>query len=162
MMRKIFGAVLAIGLAVAPAPARAGIFCCRSKCCDCCGATFCVRQANAFSPVASGNLYLDGILPFGTCQAPCSTGCCPSNCCAPFPNCGPCGAAQAWGYGRPGMPLPGYGGYPGCATCAVPRYYPPPGMMPPYGPPAYGPPPYGPPAYAAGPYPGYPMRPPMF
>ena len=35
-------------------------FCCR-KCC-----TFCVRPYNAFSPVCSGNICLDGIYPFAS------------------------------------------------------------------------------------------------
>jgi hypothetical protein len=37
-----------------------------SGCCGC-GATFCVRQYNAFSPVCSGTVFCDGCCPFGAC-----------------------------------------------------------------------------------------------
>jgi hypothetical protein len=50
-----------------------------------CGATFCVRQYNAFSPVACGSLCLDGVAPFsagygGGCGA-CADGMCPGGFC---------------------------------------------------------------------------------
>ncbi len=35
-------------------------------CCGC-GAKFCVRQYNAFSPVCSGTVFCDGCCPFGAC-----------------------------------------------------------------------------------------------
>jgi hypothetical protein len=38
-------------------------------CCGCCGcgASFCVRQYNAFSPVCCGTVFCDGCCPFGAC-----------------------------------------------------------------------------------------------
>ncbi len=53
------------------APSFAG--CCfgllgANKCGCCgCGAKFCVRQYNAFSPVCSGTVFCDGCCPFGAC-----------------------------------------------------------------------------------------------
>jgi hypothetical protein len=40
-----------------------------TNCCGCCGcgAKFCVRQYNAFSPVCSGTVFCDGCCPFGAC-----------------------------------------------------------------------------------------------
>src|SRR5688572_5208668 len=65
----VSAALMAAALGPATDSAHAGGPYGHSKCGPC-GASFCVRQYNAFSPVASGHLYLDGVLPFGP-------GCCP-------------------------------------------------------------------------------------
>lgn len=90
-MKKLFTAAL---LALASSsflatPSFAG--CCFGlfyKHCGCCGcgANFCVRQYNAFSPVCSGTVFCDGCCPFGSggygpgfaggC-GPCAGGMCP-------------------------------------------------------------------------------------
>jgi hypothetical protein len=70
---------------------------CYSKGCCGCGAKFCVRQYNAFSPVCSGTVFCDGCCPFGS-------------------GCGPGG--YGGGYGGPGGPCAG-GMCPG-GSCGVP------------------------------------------
>ncbi len=61
-------------------------------CCGC-GAKFCVRQYNAFSPVCSGTVFCDGCCPFGAgigpgyggAGGPCAGGMCPGGGCGvPF------------------------------------------------------------------------------
>jgi hypothetical protein len=78
----------------AAVPSYAG--CCFGLCkhhCGCCGcgAKFCVRQYNAFSPVCCGTVFCDGCCPFGSCGygnggfgpgfggacGPCAGGVCP-------------------------------------------------------------------------------------
>jgi hypothetical protein len=64
-----------------------GLFPC-SSCCGC-GAKFCVRQYNAFSPVCSGTIYCDGIMPIASGLANggyggyggCAGGMCPGGAC---------------------------------------------------------------------------------
>lgn len=72
IMKKLLStAVLALVVSgVMTAPSFAG--CCFGllyKHCGCCGcgAKFCVRQYNAFSPVCSGTVFCDGCCPFGAC-----------------------------------------------------------------------------------------------
>lgn len=69
-----------------------GLFYNHCGCCGC-GAKFCVRQYNAFSPVCSGTVFCDGCTPFGPgCggggyggYGPCAGGMCPSGGCGvPF------------------------------------------------------------------------------
>src|SRR5215212_5242601 len=93
MKRLILSAILgvaALGLSAGTVQAGpCGFFGCR-KCCGC-GATFCVRQYNAFSPVCSGTLYCDGINPMGGCGIP---GGFNPNCGAmPYPSGPACGPA---------------------------------------------------------------------
>ncbi|HWG46274.1 MAG TPA: hypothetical protein VN688_26165 [Gemmataceae bacterium] len=71
-----------------------GLFYNRCGCCGC-GAKFCVRQYNAFSPVCSGTVFCDGCCPFGSGGGggpgygpgfgggcgPCAGGMCPSGGC---------------------------------------------------------------------------------
>lgn len=69
-MKKIFSTAL-LALAVsgfAASESFAGTFGLFYRCCGCCGcgAKFCVRQYNAFSPVCSGTVYCDGCFPFGS------------------------------------------------------------------------------------------------
>src|SRR6266542_442853 len=102
MKRLILSAVLgaaALGLSSGPVQAGCGPFGCGNlygpfswlpcrKCCGC-GATFCVRQYNAFSPVCAGTVYCDGINPLGGCGIP--GGFNPNHGAMPYP-CGPtCG-----------------------------------------------------------------------
>jgi len=86
--------------------------CCFGLCykhCGCCGcgAKFCVRQYNAFSPVCSGTVFCDGCCPFGPgCgyggygygPGPCAGGMCPAGGCGvPFtgmPACPPGGCCD--------------------------------------------------------------------
>jgi hypothetical protein len=71
-MKKLLpSAVLALvvsGLVTAQSQAGCcfGLF---PKMCGCCGcgAKFCVRQYNAFSPVCCGTVFCDGCCPFGAC-----------------------------------------------------------------------------------------------
>jgi hypothetical protein len=83
------------------APSFAG--CCFGlfpKMCGCCGcgAKFCVRQYNAFSPVCCGTVFCDGCCPFGTCGGYGGYG--PYGCGMmpfaglPAPCCGPTGCAD--------------------------------------------------------------------
>ena len=60
-------------------------------CCNSC-CNFCVRPYNAFSPVACGNICLDGCYPFGTGGGFGASGACGPGGCAPFLNYGgiPC------------------------------------------------------------------------
>jgi hypothetical protein len=70
------------------------------KCFGCCGcgAKFCVRQYNAFSPVCSGTVFCDGCCPFGACGGYGGYG--PYGCGMmpfaglPAPCCGPTGCAD--------------------------------------------------------------------
>ncbi|HTU93772.1 MAG TPA: hypothetical protein VMF69_27075 [Gemmataceae bacterium] len=80
------------------------------KCCGCCGcgAKFCVRQYNAFSPVCSGTVFCDGCCPFGACGGGyggyggfggCAGGMCGPGGCGVMPftgmlNCGPGGCGD--------------------------------------------------------------------
>jgi hypothetical protein len=73
-------------------------------CCGCCGcgATFCVRQYNAFSPVCCGTVYCDGCCPIG--PGGCGGGCGPAGCGLNYSGlpagcCGPmgCGDGAALG-----------------------------------------------------------------
>lgn len=70
MKKLLTAALLAVASTTFMAlPANAG--CCfglfyrHCGCCGC-GATFCVRQYNAFSPVCSGTVFCDGCCPFGS------------------------------------------------------------------------------------------------
>gem|GEM_PF-2305219 len=71
MKKLLFSAVLTLVVSgVVTAPSFAG--CCFGlfpKACGCCGcgAKFCVRQYNAFSPVCCGTVFCDGCCPFGAC-----------------------------------------------------------------------------------------------
>jgi hypothetical protein len=95
IMKKLLpSAILALVVSgLATVPSFAG--CCFGLCyhhCGCCGcgAMFCVRQYNAFSPVCCGTVYCDGCCPFG----PPGGGCGPAGCGLPFsgmPACGPGG-----------------------------------------------------------------------
>jgi hypothetical protein len=78
--------------------------CCGHGCGHCCsGAYFCVKQYNAFSPVACGSLCLDGCSPFGAPSGDCG-GCCPS---VSFSGTPCCSAAPAPPGLMPAMPYPG-------------------------------------------------------
>ncbi len=73
-MKKLLLALLALSTCATPAFAGKTFgLCIRRRCGRCCNscATFCVRQYNAFSPVASGSICCDGFLPIG------SPGCAP-------------------------------------------------------------------------------------
>jgi hypothetical protein len=70
-------------LAFSAAPAQAWTFglivhhgCCH-PCGHCCSSYFCVKQYNAFSPVACGTMYFDGCSPFGPAGGGCGGDCCP-------------------------------------------------------------------------------------
>jgi hypothetical protein len=90
MKKLIISALLAFAASsLVAVPSFAG--CCFGLCkhhCGCCGcgAKFCVRQYNAFSPVCCGTVFCDGCCPFGSggygpgfgggC-GPCADGVCP-------------------------------------------------------------------------------------
>ena len=74
-----------------------------------CGATFCVRQYNAFSPVACGSLCLDGCAPFVAGGGACAGSMCPGGFCglnySGLPACGGClGSLPASEEAAPGAP----------------------------------------------------------
>jgi hypothetical protein len=111
MKKLLSSTVLALAVSAGmTAPSFAG--CCFGlfpKLCGCCGcgAKFCVRQYNAFSPVCSGTVFCDGCCPFGACggyggYGPYGYGMCPAGGCGacgvmPFsglPACGPNGCAD--------------------------------------------------------------------
>ena len=87
-------------LALSAAPARAWTFgliphhggC--GHCGRCCSSYFCVKQYNAFSPVACGTMYFDG--------------------CAPFGPAGGYGGYNGGGYGGDFCPAVNFGGTPCC------------------------------------------------
>lgn len=102
MKKLLSSAVLALIVsAVVTAPSFAG--CCfglayrHIGCCGC-GAKFCVRQYNAFSPVCSGTVFCNGCCPFGpSCgyggygPGPYPGGMCPpGGCGVPFTGVAPC------------------------------------------------------------------------
>ena len=62
-------AVAALTIQAAPSFASGCCFGLFYKHCGCCGcgANFCVRQYNAFSPVCCGTVFCDGCCPFGSC-----------------------------------------------------------------------------------------------
>ncbi len=70
MKKLLTSTLLAVAaLTIQAAPSFAG--CCFGLCykhCGCCGcgAKFCVRQYNAFSPVCCGTVFCDGCCPFGS------------------------------------------------------------------------------------------------
>jgi hypothetical protein len=80
--------------------------------CGHCGAMFCVRQYNAFSPVACGSLCLDGVAPFcagGGSGGACAGGMCPGGFCgvnfSGLPACSGCmGSLPASEEAAPGAP----------------------------------------------------------
>jgi hypothetical protein len=79
MKNLLLAAVLGMAaLGVFAGQASAGPFKCKS-CCGC-GANFCVRQYNAFSPVCFGTVYCDGILPLGSACFPPGASCFPPGC----------------------------------------------------------------------------------
>ncbi len=77
------------------------------KCCGCCGcgAKFCVRQYNAFSPVCSGTVFCDGCCPFGACGGGYGGyggfGACAGGMCGPG-GCGVMPFSGMMNYGPPG------------------------------------------------------------
>lgn len=91
-MKKLFSsALLALavsGFAAVPSFAGCtfGLFPHSCGCCGC-GAKFCVRQYNAFSPVCCGTIFCNGCCPFGggygpgMYGGPCADGMCPSGDC---------------------------------------------------------------------------------
>jgi hypothetical protein len=97
MKNLLTSALLAVAAsAFVAAPSFAG--CCFGLCykhCGCCGcgAQFCVRQYNAFSPVCCGTVFCDGCCPFGSGGGyggygpgyggcgPCAGGMCPGGMC---------------------------------------------------------------------------------
>lgn len=76
-----------------------GLFYRHCGCCSC-GATFCVRQYNAFSPVCSGTVFCDGCCPFGACGA----GGCGAGGCGVMPYSGVLPGACADGAGFGSLP----------------------------------------------------------
>jgi hypothetical protein len=69
MTRFLVPSLLALIACAAPSVTHAGtfgLFYSHKPCCDCGCGCFCVRQYNAFSPVACGTIYLDGFLPIGS------------------------------------------------------------------------------------------------
>ena len=106
-MKKLLpSVVLALAVFAFAAPQSfAGCFgLCYNHCGCCgCGAKFCVRQYNAFSPVCSGTVFCDGCCPFGSGGGggpgygggcgPCEGGMCPSGGCGvPFSGMPACSA----------------------------------------------------------------------
>jgi hypothetical protein len=96
-MKKLFSSAL-LALAVsgfAASPSFAWTFGLFPHSCGCCGcgAKFCVRQYNAFSPVCCGTICCDGCCPFGGggmgggC-GPCADGMCGDGMCCPGGSCG--------------------------------------------------------------------------
>jgi hypothetical protein len=127
-MKKLLpSAVLALVVSAGMAAQSFASGCCFGlfpKCCGCCGcgAKFCVRQYNAFSPVCSGTVFCDGCCPFGPCGGyggyggPCAGGMCGAGGCGmmPFsglaaPACGPmgCGDGACLGSLPASEPTPG-------------------------------------------------------
>jgi hypothetical protein len=92
MKNLLTSALLAIAAsAFVAAPSFAG--CCFGLCykhCGCCGcgAKFCVRQYNAFSPVCCGTVFCDGCCPFGSCGGGYGPG---------YGGCGPCADGMCGG-----------------------------------------------------------------
>jgi hypothetical protein len=81
MKKLLFSAILALAaFNVSATPSFAGTFGLfpHCGCCCSCGAKFCVRQYNAFSPVCSGTIYCDGIMPIasGLANGGCANGMC--------------------------------------------------------------------------------------
>ena len=83
MKRLLLSAVLGVAaLGLSATAVQAGPFSCNSGCGKC-GANFCVRQYNAFTPACFGTVHCDGINPLsgpcipggGYCPQPCG-GCC--------------------------------------------------------------------------------------
>lgn len=115
MKKILYSTLFAIaGFALSAVPASAGctfgLFPHSCGCCGC-GAKFCVRQYNAFSPVCSGTVFCNGCCPFGAgypgCMpgagGPCAGGMCPGGgcgvpfsgmMCCPPPGCGSCGGGM--------------------------------------------------------------------
>jgi hypothetical protein len=122
MKKLLLTALLALGTSgLTAGPSFAWTFgliphhgCCGGRHC-CGGCNFCVRPYNAFSPVACGNICLDGCSPFGT------GGGCGAGGCAPFLNYGgiPCagpyspGALSQLPDAAPAAPSPGAVATPG-------------------------------------------------
>lgn len=76
-------------------------------CCNC-GAKFCVRQYNAFSPVCSGTVFCDGCCPFGPsgCGYGGNGGCANGACGVPFMGNLGCGDGSCLGSLPPSEPAP--------------------------------------------------------
>jgi hypothetical protein len=147
MKKLLSSAVLALVVSgVVTAQSFAG--CCFGLCyrhCGCCGcgASFCVRQYNAFSPVCCGTVFCDGCCPFGNgCgyggygMGPCGPGMCgPGGCGVPFsgvPACGPGGCADGACLGSlpPSEPAPGAPLAPGTTGTAATNPVVPPSPLP--------------------------------
>ncbi len=148
MKRILLGAVTLIASLTAVSSAQAGrtfgllVGCHLLPCCGRCGCEFTVRQYNAFSPVCSGNITCDGIMPFGSCGVPgmmnysgvCNG--CPSGCmggmCGSGGMCGPmgCNAGFPCCEGFPSGPMPMMSG-PAMPQLPAPMPGAPSTMMPP-------------------------------
>jgi hypothetical protein len=135
MKRLILSAVLGVAaLGLSTEMAQAGPFCCWGcNKCGKCGANFCVRQYNAFSPVCSGTIYCDGICPIGGYGIPGGFN----------PYCASCGAGGAGYYDGGGamaspqmLPAdasptsPATGAPPVAKPLQVPQHFPPPTALP--------------------------------
>jgi hypothetical protein len=127
-MKKLLpSAVLAMAVCAFAAPQSFagcfGLFYNHCGCCGC-GAKFCVRQYNAFSPVCCGTVFCDGCCPFGSGGGgpgpgygggcgPCAGGMCPAPGCglnfSGVPACGGggCGDGSCLGSLPPSEPPPG-------------------------------------------------------
>jgi hypothetical protein len=149
-MKKLFSSALlslvVSGLAAVPSFAGCtfGLFPHSCGCCGC-GAKFCVRQYNAFSPVCCGTVFCDGCCPFGSGCGQGMGGC-------GMGGCGPCGDGMCEGGMCPGglnfsgvMTCPPGGG---CADGACL------GSLPAAEPPAMGAPPAANPSVGPSPLPG--------
>lgn len=106
-----------------------------------CGADFCIRQYNAFSPVCHGTVFCDGIHPFAGPGYPGAVSPRLDSFASHCPTCqgGPVPGAPMMGHpgmGAPGMAMPGYG----APMHGMPGYGAPMNGMPGYGAPMYGPP----------------------
>ena len=128
MKRLMLSALLGMAaLGLSAGTAKAGLWECFgfcNPCCSKCGANFCVRQYNAFSPVACGTIYCDGFNPI---CSPCIAGG-PGSCCPPCGFCPPCGCAA---YTPPMIGMYGEGiGMPKPVPGNMPQQLPPPSSLP--------------------------------
>jgi hypothetical protein len=144
-MKKLLGTslLILISLPLWTAPASARTFgliphqgCFGGRCGRCCSSYFCVKQYNAFSPVACGSLYLDGCNPFSANGGACGAGGINYG----GTPCGGCAANPAvanpnYAYGYAPQPAPaygyGYGAAPAYGYAPAPAYGPPPATTPP-------------------------------
>ena len=115
MKRILLGALTLIATFAAVTPAQAGrtfglfVGCHLFRCNSCC--EFCVRPYNAFSPVCSGSITCDGVMPFasgmpGLNYSGYGSGCCQGGMCGPAGFDGGSYADMSQGAGYPALAAP--------------------------------------------------------